>query len=151
MNRIARHILLWGSLLGLLVGCGQLPGENSSISGTVRAPTGGDVAGTQVFACYEDNPKCARMGSVEVTTSAVSAPYELSGLPTGSYSIYALKKSVGETYAGWYAPPTNAGERTLVTPPAADIDIQLRAYTGTLPADVSETVRRLSVMPSSEK
>ena len=148
MNRIASHILLWGSLLGLLVGCGQMPGS-SSISGTVRAPTGGDIAGTQVFACYEDNPECARLGSVELTTSAVSAPYELA-VPTGNYSIYALKKSVGETYAGWYAPPTNAGERTLVTPPATGIDIQLRAYTGTLPADVSETVRRLSVLSESK-
>lgn len=143
MRCTLRHHLLWGGLLGLLVGCGQVPGGAGSISGTVTAPAGRDVAGTQIFACYEDMADCARLGNVEVTVSATSAPYQLGGLPLGNYSIYALKKTAGEAYAGWYASPSNAGERVLVTPPATGVDIQLRAFTGTPPANLSRAIQRL--------
>ena len=130
MNRTIRHILLWGSLLGLLVGCGQVPGENSSISGIVRAPTGEDVAGTRVFACYENEKGCDALGEVEITASGTSSSYQLGTLPVGRYGVYALKDANqdgvingnGDLY-GYYNP--RAGQSSLVTPPAENIDIQM--------------------------
>ena len=136
MNRIARHILLWGSLLGLLVGCGQLPGENSSISGTVRAPTGGDVAGTKVFACYGNERGCDSLGEVTITKSGASASYQLGRLAMGSYGVYALKDtnkdgvmSGNGDFFGYYS--LVGRDPSLVTPPAANIDIQMIPLTGT--------------------
>ena len=134
MNRIARHILLWGSLLGLLVGCGQMPGTGS-ISGTVRAPIGGDVAGTRVFACYENERGCNFLGEVTVTESDTSASYQLGRLAAGSYGVYASKDVNGDgvmsgngDFFGYYSP--NAGQSSLVTPPAESIDIQMTVLTG---------------------
>ena len=135
MNRIASHILLWGSLLGLLVGCGQLPG-GSSISGTVRAPTGGDVAGTRVFACYENENNCDSLGEVEIIESGMSAPYQLGRLTVGRYGVYALKDTNGDgnmsgngDFYGYYNPV--AGQSSLVTPPTENINIQMTVLTGT--------------------
>ncbi len=147
MRRILRHTLLLWSLLGLLVGCGQLSGgtagETGSISGTITAPPGRDVAGTQVFACYEDARSCARLGTTEITVAAGSAPYQLSGLPVGNYSVYALKETPGEAYAGWYASPSDVGKRVLVTPLATGVDIKLRAFTGTPPVNLSRAIQEL--------
>ncbi len=135
MRCTLRHNLLWGGLLGLLVGCGQVPGGAGSISGTVTAPAGRDVAGTQVFACFENERDCARLGNVKVTASAASATYQLGSLAPGSYGVYALKDADGDGNAtgngdfyGYYNP--QASELSLVMPPAENIDIQMTVLTG---------------------
>ena len=145
MRRILRHSLLWGSLLGLLVGCGQVPGGAGSISGTVSAPVGEDVAGTQVFACYQNEVDCDSLGRVNITESSASATYQLGNLPPGSYGIYAFKDVNGDgdatgngDFYGFYNPV--AGESSLVTPPAENIDIQMTILTGvgTVPRVIHE-------------
>lgn len=135
MRRTLRHTLLCGSLLGLLVGCGQVPGGAGSISGTVSAPSGEDVTGTQVFACYQNEDDCDSLGRVNITESAASATYQLGSLPPGSYGIYALKdanndgnSSGNSDFFGYYS--VSAGEPSLVTPPAENIDIQMTLLTG---------------------
>ena len=91
MRCTGRHILLWGSLLGLLVGCGQVPG-GAGISGTVRAPAGEDVAGTRVFACYENERGCASLGEVKTYgVGSVRQIINLAQLAPGSYGVYAFK------------------------------------------------------------
>ena len=145
MNRTARHLLLSGSLLGLLVGCGQVPGQSSSISGTVRAPVGGDVAGTRVFACYQNERGCDFLGEVTLTEPNVSANYQLGQLAPGSYSVYALKDTnedgVMSGSGDFYGYYNSAGrDPLLVTPPAANVDIQMVVLpdSGSVPQVIQE-------------
>ena len=141
MHRLKSRALLFGGLLGLLVGCGEVLG-GASISGTVSAPVGGDVAGTRVFACYENEPDCAMLGEVRIAASGASAPYQLGSLPRGSYSVYALKELDGEDYFGYYTPvPREVG---LVTPPADGIDIQMTAFPDAERSRLPQKVRELS-------
>lgn len=148
MRRNLRHTLLCGSLLGLLVGCGQLPGGGAeSISGTVTAPSGRDVAGTRVFACYENERNCDALGEVNLTASAATQTYQLGRLAPGSYGVYALKDANGDgdmvgdgDFYGFYNP--NAGESSLVKPPAANIDIQMYVLTGV--GSVPKVIHELS-------
>ncbi len=152
MRCTTRHNLLWGSLLGLLVGCGQVLGGAGSISGTVTAPPGRDVAGTQVFACYENEVNCASLGKVSVTDVAASADYQLGSLAPGSYGIYALKDADNDGSAtgngdfyGYYS--LSAGEPSLVTPPAENIDIQMTVLTGT--SKVPQVIHELQAHPKT--
>lgn len=145
MHRSKSRALLFGGLLGLLVGCGEVLGGAASISGTVSAPVGGDVAGTQVFACYENEDDCAMLGKVQLTESGASAPYQLGSLPKGFYGVYALKELDEEDYVGWYMLPNDQiGRPALVTPPATGIDIQMRAFPDAGRSSLPKEVQRLS-------
>lgn len=145
MHRLKRRTLLLGGLLGLLAGCGQVPGGAGTISGVVSAPAGGDVSGTEVFACYENEPECAMLGDVTITQTGTSAPYQLSGLPTGRYSVYALKELGGEDYAGWYVAPGDEARRpALVTPPTTGIDIEMIAVPDAERSLIPEKLKELS-------
>ena len=159
MRRTLRHTLLLWSLLGLLGGCGQLPGgpagEAESISGTITAPPGRDVAGTQVFACYENERDCASLGNVSIQEPAASASYQLGVLPVGSYGVYALKDADGDgsssgngDFFGYYNPV--AGESSLVTPPAENIDIQMTVLTGAskIPQTILELQAKIPDVPN---
>lgn len=147
MRRFIGHTLLFGGLLGLLVGCGEVvSGGNGSIVGTVTAPAGGDVAGTRVYACFADEPGCEFL-DVTVERSGSSAAYQLLNLPSGSYGVYALKDANGDgdavdsgDYYGFYQ--LIPGTAELVTPPASGVDIQLRLLTGNT-QKVPEAVREL--------
>jgi hypothetical protein len=144
MHRLKSRALLFGGLLGLLVGCGEVLG-GAGISGTVSAPVGGDVDSTRVFACYENEPDCAMLGEVRIAESGTSAPYQLSSLPRGSYSVYALKEVEGEAYAGWYTRSNDPTlQPSLVTPPATGIDIRMRAFPDAERPSLPEEVRELS-------
>lgn len=141
MQRLKSRTLLFGGLLGLLVGCGEVLG-GAGISGTVSAPVGGDVAGTQVFACYENEDGCAMLGKVQLTQPGASAPYQLGSLPRGRYGVYALKELDGQDYFGYYTPaPREVG---LVTPPADGIDIQMTAFPDAERSSLPQKIRELS-------
>lgn len=146
MYRTGGRALLIGGLLWALAGCGEVvPGGTTSVSGTVSAPTGGDVAGTRVFACYDNEPDCAMLGEVRLTEPELSAPYQLGSLPAGSYSIYALKESVTEDYLGWYAVPGDPSAKpALITPPATGVDIRMIAVPKAERARLPEEIRALS-------
>jgi hypothetical protein len=127
-----RHSLLLGGLLGLLVGCGEI-GGGSSISGMVTAPAGADVAGTAVFACYDDDPECARLGETVITGAGNAASYSLGALAPGSYSVYALSDTnedgipnSGDFY-GYYG--RSGGQAILVSPPRANVNIEMITLT----------------------
>lgn len=144
MRRFVNHTLLWG-VLGLLTGCGEILGEAGSISGTLSAPVGGDVADTHIFACYNNERDCAMLGDVEITQTGTSAPYQIDNLPLGSYSVYALKNSDGEDYVGWYGlAEDQAKQPLLVTPPATEIDIQMIIVPNTGRSSLPEKVQELS-------
>lgn len=131
--------------MGLLVGCGEVLGEAGSISGMVSAPVGRDVAGTHIFACYNNERDCTMLGDVETTQMGASAPYQLDNLPLGSYSVYALKNSVGEDYVGWYGlAEDQAKQPLLVTPPATEIDIQMIIVPDAERSRLPEKVQELS-------
>lgn len=131
MRRFVNHTLLWG-VLGLLTGCGEILGEAGNISGTVSAPAGGDVLGTDVFACFANQEGCEQVG-ITIEQAGAAANYTLSGLPRGSYGVYAFKDvdgdgvpENGDAY-GYYSTDDRA---TLVTPPAIDINIRMYTLTG---------------------
>lgn len=133
MRRFNTHGWLLGGLLGLLVGCGELS-YTGTISGTVTAPAGGDVAGTRVVACYRNERDCETFETL-VTQSGPSASYRISGLPRGSFGVYALKdvdndgRADGDgDFYGVYAPDPRFV--TQVTPPAEGVDITMYVLSG---------------------
>jgi len=136
MHRFKRRTLLLGGLLGLLAGCGQVPGGAGTISGVVSAPAGGDVSGTEVFACFANEDGCDRLG-LTIDQAGATAAYRLSGLPRGSYGVYALKDADGDgvlengDFFGYYS--RASGDPILVTPPATGIDIEMNELTGATP------------------
>lgn len=147
MHRFIGHTLLLGSLLGLLVGCGEVvPGGNGNIAGTVTAPAGGDVAGTRVYACLANDPNCESL-NVAVEQSGSSAAYRIFNLASGSYGVIALKDvdgdgnpGIGDYYGNYKAADGRPG---LVTPPESGVDIQMMVLTD--PAhQVPQAVRELS-------
>jgi len=148
MREKGRAALLVG-LLGLLGACGEaLPVGPGVIAGTVTAPPGGDVAGTVVVACFENLPDC-EMLSTTVNGAGAAAPYRLTGLPAGSYGVYAFKDLDGNAldngdYYGVYAP--DPSEVAVVTPPASGIDIQMNVLRGVTRAamDVPRAVQALA-------
>ena len=146
MYRLKSRTLLWGGLLGLLAGCGQVPGGTGTISGVVSAPAGGDVSGTEVFACFANEDGCERLG-LTIEQAGATAAYRLSGLPSGSYGVYALKDADSDGVAdngdffGYYS--RALGEPALVRPPATGIDIEMTELTGAasaLPRPLREPV-----------
>lgn len=148
MHRFFSHTLLLGSLLGLLVGCGEVvPGGSGSIAGTVTAPAGGNVAGTRVIACFNNEPGCEQL-DVTIEESGSAAAYEIDRLPRGSYGVIALKDVNGDgdardigDYFGMYESAPGIAE--LVTPPVSEVGIQLRLLTGAMQS-VPEAVLELS-------
>lgn len=106
----------------------------SSISGTVSAPAGTPVSGTRVYACYEGDVPCDRLAETTLTSSDNASPYRLESLPQGSYTVIAIKTSsangeptTGDLY-GYFG--RNEGAPKLVTPPQANVNIELLTFTG---------------------
>ena len=145
MYRTKGRALLLGSLLWALAGCGEVvPGGAASVSGTVSAPTGGDVAGTRVFACYDNEPDCAVLAEVRLEGVGSSSAYQLGALAPGRYNIYARKSLAGEEYVGWYVEPGDLSEAPAqVIPPATDINIRMRAFSNVEHAQLPEKIREL--------
>lgn len=105
-------------------------GGNVSISGTLTAPAGGDVLGSVVVACYQNNCQDQRSQQVTVTQSGSSAPYSVSGLESGvSYGLLAFKdvNNNGEVNLGEGDYLAQAGP---VTAPARNVAITLQGGGG---------------------
>lgn len=104
--------------------------QSRSIAGTVHAPTGKDVHGITVIACYTNKEGCddQRSGFVEITQSGESAPFAIANLSDGKYLLIAWQDSnsngsMEETDAiAIYS--QDGAKATLISPPAQDITLQ---------------------------
>ena len=114
---------------------GPQPGPND-LSGTVIAPAGGDVSGTLVIACSDAN--CTSPLGATVTQPGQSGPFLITAVPGVQYVLVAIKDANGNNnveepgdFIGVYTVDgTNAA---LVTPPAANLNIQLQGQVATAP------------------
>ena len=138
------HTAFWRS-------CGTFGGVWRSTGGSREHFGNGQCARRQgrfesrIYACYNNERNCAMLGDIEITQMGVSAPYQLSNLPVGSYSVYALKNAAGEEYVGWYGfAEDRAKPPLLVTPPATEIDIQMIIVPDAERSSLPETVQELS-------
>ena len=140
MNRSIVRILPLFFLLMLLAACDSAPpcGQSTSlttlcspvqsltISGTVSAPAGGDIANTVVRACPVlggDGIACSEEVTQRITQSGPSASYSLTVSPGyDEYALFAEQDGDGDG-----TPEAEGIYRGFVTPPASEIDIQLEA------------------------
>lgn len=117
------------------------PTTGSALAGTVTAPAGGDVSGTVVFACYNnDTENCFLVsqdgvfsdgysGAALVGETGATGTYAINNLQAVQFSLIAAKDSNGDgqpnagDYIGVY---TADGQNvTLITPPQAGLAIAL--------------------------
>ena len=147
MHRVRSRALLLGGLVGFLAACGEVPGGASGISGTVTAPAGGSVMATDVFACFNNETDCARLGEATIAQEGLSAAYRLSGLLSGSYGVYAFKDNDGDNEVdngelfGFYG--SAPGTPQLVTPPAVNVDITMTRLTGVTSAPLRDSITKI--------
>ncbi len=97
----ARTAALLTLTAGLLSACGGTPASpppggtpgTLTVSGTVQVPTGAAVDQTMVVVCAVNGDSCDEVNykAVRLTTSGTQAPFEVSGLPTGKYYVFAWK------------------------------------------------------------
>ncbi len=106
-----------------LSACGG--GGGSGFSGTVTAPSGKSVQGTEVLACYYlaavDDCDPAKSKSVTITTAGRSGSFNIEGLTAGDYVIIAVNQAQG--LVGIYL--DNQGQPAIVKPPRSGITIEL--------------------------
>jgi uncharacterized protein (DUF2141 family) len=113
------------------------PPSGDGISGTLFAPSGGDVAGTQIGACVVVNQSadCNAPSTIMTTISASgsSASYTLAA-PVGDYIVAARQDVNGDgtfDYFGGYGYDPASDSYQIVTSPAQGIDITLLPDSGT--------------------
>lgn len=114
------------------------PPVTGSISGLVSAPSGVNIKGTVVLACYlvaTDSCDEKKTAGVAITQSGSSAAYTIPNLVAGDYVVLAVKvtlDSSGEIktidYLGGYGT-----DDTRVKPPATQINIALKATASSTP------------------
>lgn len=106
-----------------LSACGG--GGGSGFSGTVTAPSGSSVQGTEVLACYYlaavDDCDPAKSKSLTINTAGRSGSFNIEGLTAGDYVIVAENQAQG--LVGIYL--DSQGQPALVKPPRSGINIQL--------------------------
>lgn len=148
--------LLFCSFIGLASAQGV-------ISGTVFAPSGGDVYGTYVIACYPDgNENCDENLTryVQISQGGTSAPFELRNLATAAYALIIWQdiNGNGEIDEGeplaFYS--DGGSEAALVTPPAEGIGLRFDAVPSaeaspSSPAQPAPTSDQLAVEPGVVK
>jgi hypothetical protein len=121
------------------------PPAAGTISGNVTVPSGVDVKGTIVLACYlvgTDSCDDKKSDGAVIAQSGSSAAYTITDLTPGDYVVLALKVTLNAKnevqsidYLGGYG-----SDSTRVKPPASKIDIVLKAtVTNTPPAPPSTT------------
>ncbi|QRK12031.1 carboxypeptidase regulatory-like domain-containing protein [Archangium violaceum] len=111
---------------------------NTGISGTVTAPAGGSISGTQVVACFVSGGACVpdHSNTRQVTLSGTgsSGTYSFSSLAAGQYTLVAYKdinvnSQVDDgDYEGFYT--TTGTSASPVTSPAQGVNIFLRVRGG---------------------
>ncbi len=128
-------------VLTFLMACGSGGGGNTNtLSGTVIAPTGGNIKDTVVRACWVENDSCIissiNTKTTTITSSGNSGSFSFPSMPTGSYIIAAIKDTNGSNnldngdYNGCYGNGTTC---SIVNPPKTDISIQMTVMlTGSL-------------------
>ena len=125
MNRVALALLLALALVLSACGGSGPSAPASGLSGTVFAPSGGDVMGTTVIACLPlgDDACDPQSKTTDITRSGPSAPYSFDGLEAGSYIVVAFKDGNGNAQADdgdFY------GESSSVTPPATGVNVTMQ-------------------------
>ncbi len=135
--------LVFGSVLAVLAACNNTGGEiitppiGTGISGTVSAPTGGNVQNTVVTACFVVGTTCdiahANAKSIKITSTGPQASFTFSNLLAGKYGIYTDKdinnngQSDAGDYNGCYSDATGC---LGFTPPKTGINIQMGVVAG---------------------
>jgi trimeric autotransporter adhesin len=116
-------------------------GNSVTFSGTVDAPAGGDVAGTEVIACVVVSGECDGQLSraVTISTSGASAPFSF-GAPAGySYLMMAMKDLNGSN-------TLDAGDYVAyLTDAAGSLEVLSSSTSG---LHLSLTVNGASALPS---
>lgn len=113
------------------------PSPDSSISGTVTAPAGGEIIDTLVVACAQSDTECASAAS---TTVDAAGAYNFTDLQTEPYAVVAVRDVdasgtlTNGDYVGFYS--TDGANPAPVTPPASGINITMQVYSdGSTPTD----------------
>ncbi len=109
----------------VLGACGG--GGGSGFSGTVTAPSGATVQGTEVVACFyiasTDDCDDAKSKTTTINTAGRTGNFSIEGLAAGDYLILAANQAQG--LIGVYV--DSQGKPALVKPPRSGISIQMVA------------------------
>ncbi|WP_276954154.1 hypothetical protein [Allomeiothermus silvanus] len=114
-------------LSALLAACGGAAG-GGGFSGTVTAPQGFTIQGTEVLACFylQSSDSCDESKSKTTTLSGSgrSASFAIDGLASGDYVIIAGKQGLLGVFVD------NQGNPAIVRPPRSGINIELKQVSG---------------------
>ncbi|QRN95060.1 hypothetical protein JRI60_39170 [Archangium violaceum] len=121
------------------------------IRGSVSAPVGVSIKGTELVACFVINNECSLDSSntkrVVLQASGSRAAYSFDGLAAGNYQVIAVKDSNNNDafddgdYSGQYV--KGGSEAVAVTPPVMGIDIALQMKGSGNHQPMSENVKYL--------
>ncbi len=145
-------------MLLIMVACGGSGTPNTpakTLSGTVLAPTGGDVSGSKLIACYVQantcNPNSENTKVLDISATGRTTDFKFSNLAEGSYAIFGFKDTNGDgdlrdvaDYQGCYGPGSDCA---TVAPPASNLDVQLQTQ---LPPVVPGSISGTLFMPGLE-
>ncbi len=136
--------LLFAAIMAFLVACGGNDttgpvGSANTVSGTVSAPPGGDVANTLVIVCFVEAGQCNAQSPnttrVSVSTGGAAASFSVPNVAAGQYLIAAFKdvnsnNAYGDAgdYQGVYS--LDGTNPAPVSPPAGGLNIQMAAIGG---------------------
>ena len=160
MKHIWRSFSLALILLGMLA-CGggsNNPPNNptpGTLSGTLLAPSGGDVNQTLLIACFIQSNTCdinsTNTQSSIISSSGDSTSFQFNNLADGQYAIFAFKDLNGdedfgddEDYSGCYG---SAESCSLVSPPANNLSVQLELNAPDAPPVVPGSISGTLLLP----
>lgn len=110
-----------------------------SFSGTVNAPSGVDVKGTYVLACFVENDACNfdKSWYIILENSGQTSPFSINNIPQGNYAIFADKDGTGNgtlleigDYSGCHDGDSNS-LCDVFTSSADNLSVTLKQITGT--------------------
>ncbi|HEU4743177.1 MAG TPA: hypothetical protein VFS50_16390 [Meiothermus sp.] len=120
-------VLVGLGLSALLAACAGA-GGGGGFSGTVTAPQGFTVQGTEVLACFyiQSSDSCDNSKSKTATLngSGRSAGFSMDGLASGDYVIIAAKQGLLGGFVD------NQGNLAIVRPPRSGINIDMVQVSG---------------------
>lgn len=105
------------------------PTVGNKLSGTVKAIAGETVAGTYVMACFNNDCEDERTKYVQLSQEQANAPFEITDLAAGKYSVVAWKDNNAnqelDAGDGLGMVSTNGEDPDLITPTKEDLVLQL--------------------------